>query len=213
MTLDFQAAFDKISHDYLFTILNMYGISDRMQQRIRNLYAHGTSVVEINGYISQPKTRNCSIRQGCPLSMQLYALCLDPLLEALEETMTKNRIGRRSSTTAVIAYADDVTLLMSNPQDISKTQEIVRKYETASGARINYRKSKALAIGTWDTTTDIMNNAYVTDVKILGIHFTATIQQTVNKNWALTTSRIRGLAQDAYYRELCIAKRIQNVQT
>jgi hypothetical protein len=145
--------------------------------------------------------------------MQLYALCLDALLHALEEIMTKNRIERRSSTTAVIAYADDVTLFVSNPQDISKIQEIIRKYETASGARINYRKSKALAIGTWDTTADIMNIPYVTDVKILGIHFTATTQQTVNKNWALTTSRIRGLAQAAYYRELNLAKRILYVHT
>ena len=118
VTLDFQAALDKISHEYLFTLLHKYGLSERMQQRIRNLYVHGTSVVKINGHISQPIPINCSIRQGCPLSMQLYALCQDPLLQALEEIMTKNRIERRSSTTAVIAYADDVTLLVSNPQDI-----------------------------------------------------------------------------------------------
>ena len=209
VTLDFAAAFDNISHDYLFTILKSYGFSDQMQNRIRKLYANLTSAVKINGHVSQQIPINCSIRQGCPLSMQLYAICLDPLLQALDAIMTGSRTGRSQVKTAVIAYADDVTLLITDPQDIPKIKAIIRTYETASGARINYEKSKALVISTWRTETDVMNIPYVQDVKILGIHFTPTIQQTVHKNWAIATCRIRGLAQAAYYRDLCMDKRIR----
>jgi hypothetical protein len=145
--------------------------------------------------------------------MQLYAICLDPLLNALEAIMTGSRIGRYHVKNTVIAYADDVTLLVSDPQDIPKIQAVIQTYETASGARINFKKSKATAIGTWKTETNVMNIPYYSDVKILGIHFTPIVQQTVHKNWALTTSRIRGLAQDAYYRELYLDKRILYVQT
>jgi hypothetical protein len=202
VTLDFTAAFDNISHEYVFTILKTYGFSEQVQQRIRNLYTNITSVVKLNGHISQPIPIQCAIRQGCPLSMQLYAICLDPLLNALEAILTGSRIGRRHVKNPLIAYADDVTLLVSDPQDIPKIQAVIQKCETASWARINYKKSKAMAIGTWKTETNVMDIPYYSDVKILGIHFTPTVQQTVHKNWALTTSRIRGLAQDAYYREL-----------
>jgi hypothetical protein len=140
--------------------------------------------------------------------MQLYAICLDPLLNALEAILTGSRLGRCHVKNTVIAYADDVTLLVSDPQDIPKIQAVIQKYETASGARINYKKSQAMAIGTWNTETNVMNIPYYSDIKILGIHFTPTVKQTVHKNWALTTSRIRGLAQDAYYREICLDKRI-----
>jgi hypothetical protein len=88
VTLDFTASFDNILHEYLFAILKWYGFSDQMQQRIQQLYANITSAVKINGHISQQIPIKCSIIQGCPLSMQLYALCLDPLLKALETIMT-----------------------------------------------------------------------------------------------------------------------------
>jgi len=38
-------------------------------------------------------------------------------------------------------------------------------YETATGAKVNMRKSGALALGAWDTTTQIMDIPYYTDVK------------------------------------------------
>ena len=145
--------------------------------------------------------------------MQLYAICLDPLLNALEAILTGSQIGRYNGKDTVKAYADEVALLLSDPQDIPKIQGFAQKYETASGARINYKKSQAMAIGIWKTETNVMNIPYYSDVKILGIHFTPTVQQTVHKNWAMTTSRIRGLAQGAYYRELCLDKRILYVHT
>ena len=52
VTLDFTAAFDNISHDYLFVTLKWYGFSDQMQQRIRLLYANITSAVKIKGHIA-----------------------------------------------------------------------------------------------------------------------------------------------------------------
>ena len=202
VTLDFAAAFDNISHGYLFATQKWYGFSDQMQQRIRLLYANITSAVKINGHISQQIPIKCSIRQGCPLSMQLYALCLDPLLKTLETIMKGSRIGRTQVTNKVIAYADEVTLLVTDPQDIPRIKAAIREYEAASGALINNEESQALAIGNWKTETEVLNIPYVSNVKIHGIHFTPTIQQTIHKNWAIPTSRIRGMAKAAYYREL-----------
>jgi hypothetical protein len=68
LSLDFKAAFDKISHSYLFTTLNVYGFSEGFQQRIKSMYEGHTSSVQINGHISSPIPIRCSIRQGCPLS-------------------------------------------------------------------------------------------------------------------------------------------------
>ena len=122
--------------------------------------------------------------------MQLYAICLDPLLNTLETIFTESRKGRCHVRNTVIAYADEVTILVSDLQDIPKIQAVIQKYETALGARTNYKKSQVLAIGTWNTETNVMNIPY-SDMKILGIHFTPTVRQTVQKNWALTTNRIR----------------------
>jgi len=95
LSLDFKEALHKISHKYLFTILQSYGFSDALLRCIENMYTNATSVVHINGHISGPILIQSSIRQGCPLSMALFALCLNPLLYRLDQTLSGLRIHQR----------------------------------------------------------------------------------------------------------------------
>jgi len=73
------------------------------------------------------------------------------------------------------------------------------------------RKSRALALGAWDTTTQIMDIPYRTDVKILGFHFTNKVNTSVNETWPTVTTRVGALAQDTYYRDLSLDRRIHFV--
>jgi len=50
LTIDFQGAFDNLSHEYLFEVLCKYGFSERLKKRIWNIYNNSTSSVQINGY-------------------------------------------------------------------------------------------------------------------------------------------------------------------
>jgi hypothetical protein len=93
LTLDFQQAFDRISHTYLFNILLRYGISPWFVDRIRALYDRATASVQINGHLAGTFSIQSGVRQGCPLSMVLYALCLHPFLRSLEETLPGIPIG------------------------------------------------------------------------------------------------------------------------
>jgi len=70
------------------------------------------------------------------------------------------RIGRNSHKSAVIAYADDLTLLLMSPSEIPKLQTILDQYGKACGAKINIQKSKAMAMGMWDTRLNIMGIQY-----------------------------------------------------
>jgi hypothetical protein len=140
-------AFDNISHEYLFKMLEMYGFSNRFQRCIQDTYGNATPAVHVNGCRSGKFTIKCSVRQGCPLSMQLFALCIDPLLYAIDETLKGIRIGRGDNRRAVIVYANGITLLLTSPDEIPKLQEILDKYTSASGVRINIENSKAMAVG------------------------------------------------------------------
>ena len=93
LTLDFESAFDRMSHHYLFNILRRYGISHRIIERIRNLYDGATASIQINGMLTGRIPIQCEVREGCPLSMVLYALCLYPLLRTLEDRLHSIHIG------------------------------------------------------------------------------------------------------------------------
>ena len=140
--------------------------------------------------------------------MDLIAICFNPLLCILEGRFPGIQIGRRSKKTSVVAYADDVTIFVTSSVDIQSIWEAISWYEAASGARLNILKSKAMAISSWDTSTDVMGIPYDTDIKIQGFRIHNTVAQSANNSWSTVTGRIRPRARDAYSRDLCLNQRI-----
>jgi len=124
------------------------------------MYTNATSVVHINGHISRPIPIQSSIRQGCPLSTTLFALCLNPLLHRLDLTRNGLRIHQRQRQSAVIAYGHDITLLIITPEDMDAVKDAIQCYGKATGAILNTIKSQGLAVGAWDTTIPVMAIPY-----------------------------------------------------
>jgi hypothetical protein len=154
------------------------------------MYEDATSSVQINGHSYGPIPIRGAIRQGCPMSMALYTLCLRPLLKCLEQKLTGIRIGHRARPTAVVAYADDVTIFISSVTEFPIIEEALQLFEKASGASINPRKSKALAVGSWRAQETIRGIQYYPSVTILGITFWATMDQTTRDTWARITGKV-----------------------
>jgi hypothetical protein len=72
--------------------------------------------------------------------MLLSALCLNPLLCMIDENLAAAHSGPHNKRTAVIANADDVTIVLRSPKDIPIVQEALRCYEDASGGKLNVQK-------------------------------------------------------------------------
>jgi hypothetical protein len=49
---------------------------------------------------------------------------------------------------------------------------------------------------------------YHNDINVLGIRFSNTIRLSAANSWTHVARNIRTLAQDAYYRELCLHQRV-----
>ena len=148
LSLHFRSAFGYISHCYLFHILVRYGIRAWIIYRILSMYGNATaSPQQINGALADPIPFQSVIRQECPLSMALYALCVHPLLPTLEGPLTGVSIGTRGKRISVLAYDDDITVFPSNLEDIEKVHHAIRIYERATGTQLNPNKSRALAVG------------------------------------------------------------------
>jgi hypothetical protein len=103
LSIDFPEAFDRISHQFLFSILRSNGFSDWLIDRIRGMYECAASTVQINDHIAGPIPIKCFVRQGCHMSMINFALCVDPLLRILEQKLHGIHIGKRAKKTVVVA--------------------------------------------------------------------------------------------------------------
>lgn len=74
-----EKAFDRVDHVFLFDTLKTFGFGDNFISNIQLLYTEVTCKIRIAGGLSI-LLRVKGIRQGCPLSGQLYSIVIEPLL-------------------------------------------------------------------------------------------------------------------------------------
>jgi hypothetical protein len=81
------------------------------------------------------------------------------------------KVGPRTTKTTIVAYANDITILVTEEDEISALRNAIMCYQEASGARINLAKSKAMAAAEWKITTNVMGIKYQDETRILGVIF------------------------------------------
>ena len=107
LSIDFKEAFDKISHTFLFKVLRDYGIGDNFCSRLQNIYADATSTLTLNGHKWTPIKLLSGQRQRFPLSVLLFALCINPFLINLDKMLNGLYIRYSSTKMTAIAYNDN----------------------------------------------------------------------------------------------------------
>jgi len=95
-----------------------------------------------NGHHYGPIPIRCAVRQGCPMSMALYALCLHLFRPLLELQLPSIRIGRHSRPTSVVVYAHYVIIFVTPAADFTIIEEAVQLIERASSSVINQRNRR-----------------------------------------------------------------------
>jgi Reverse transcriptase (RNA-dependent DNA polymerase) len=71
---------------------------------------NATSQVLVNGFLSKEISIKKSVRQGCPLSMVLFVLYIEPLLRAIDNEIEGVELGATNFKS--LAYADDVYAIL-----------------------------------------------------------------------------------------------------
>jgi len=185
VSIDFSASFNKISHQYLQEILCAHGFSASFIHSTYNMAVQQCDIGKSDKWFShQSHPIKSSIRQGCSLSMLVYAMCLNPLIQSLEKDRSGTKFGRRQVRTTVAAYADDVKIFLSSVTDIKKLKETLLAFEAATGVVVSTQKSRALGLGTLDTSRPIVDIPHHKDIRILGFQFTNIVNSTAIAKWS-----------------------------
>lgn len=212
ISIDFKNAFDRVSHEYLRKVMTKMGFGFKFTTMIQNILGAATSRIVFNGRPGSSFKISRSVRQGCPLSMGLFILALDPLVRKITAECQGITIGASSLTCR--AYADDLGVFIGRPEDIDVLGSVLRQYERASGALVNPTKSVMLPLTT-DMGT-VTRNWYTIQEKqtILGLQMTANAQQMEALNWRTVLNSVRSLIKDNSRRNLAFAAKTKviNVQ-
>jgi hypothetical protein len=123
-----------------------------------------------------------AVRQGCPLSMILFALWIQPLLSILDKRLPCITIGKTRRSIKVVAYTDDETVFITLPTDFDTVRSALQQYKKATGARLNSTKSITLANVRWTAPATVLGIKLYTQTKIPGASFGTSIEITP-RNW------------------------------
>lgn len=171
--LDQEKAFDRVEHDFLFKTMHAFGIGDVFIDWLKVLYGNASTKIKVNGFFTNPILLRRGLRQGCPLSPSLYVLIIEIFALCLRTNL--NIVGFLVGGERIVSahYADDATIVITQNRCFKEVIKEIADYELASGAKVNYKKTKGLWLGRWRGRSDSPMGITWTvgNVKTLGIYF------------------------------------------
>lgn len=179
LNLDQKSAFDKVCHNYLFHLLKLFNFGDQFVNTVRTLYENATFHVRVGSLLTGTIPFKNGIRQGCPLSGPLYSLTIEPFLNLCRRFLTGFPLpGNEHSKLTTCAYADDVSVFVSNDSDFQKFQLIYSTYSKQSKAELNSQKSRGFWSGKWKSRVDNPLNYSWSNggIEVLGIRFSNSLE-------------------------------------
>ncbi|KAF1324786.1 reverse transcriptase, partial [Globisporangium splendens] len=154
----------------------------------------------VNGFLSRKYNVASGIRQGCPLVPLLFILALEVLYRKIEESGEIHGVELQAAGCATEVrlggYADDTTIYLSDPKDISAVFAILDKYGAASGLRVNRHKSAVLPLNKeYNSTEESVSDIHVLQreehCRYLGIQVGQTPSNASNWSKCIQALRVR----------------------
>ncbi|UYV76759.1 hypothetical protein LAZ67_14001968 [Cordylochernes scorpioides] len=153
ISTDLESAFDTLNRSFLVSLMVSSQLPPAFIEWFLLLYAGADAA-------------------GCAVSAALFSLATGPLLVRLERAL-----GPRN----VLAYADDIVLLIRRDELFDVVRNIFVDFRRASGIDVNFAKSRGLWCGAWQVRSDAQ----------LGISWTSEQFQGAITRWVPFT---RGLS-------------------
>lgn len=152
--MDFEKAYDRLSHVYMKAVLTRMGFGPRSIRWYMSTCIKQTAQIYLNGWISTPFTVGSGVRQGDPLAPSLFALFIEPFAQLIRKSVKGSKGWADDSKTdspvcltRELLFADDVACGLQDYSDMNSLIKVIKVYERASGSKLSQEKSFIAPIG------------------------------------------------------------------
>lgn len=128
--VDFEKAYDNLSHDFLIRLLSHIGLPEYTVNVIKGLLTNLAVTPVYGGTWGPSIVVQRGVKQGCPLSTTLFVIAMDPLVTMLKGQGLK-----------VWAFADDIAVALTKIQDLKPTMVTLQQFCTGTDMKVNELKT------------------------------------------------------------------------
>jgi len=140
--IDYKAAFDRLSHQYIFKALRAMGIPENIVRICEGFYKAAKGVVRTADGKTPPFEINVGVIQGDSCSPLLFILALDLLLKSQELPVYVDGVAKF----AWQGYADDLIAAAKTVEQASTALGSVNAGSVPTNLKINFKKTMSLRV-------------------------------------------------------------------
>ena len=154
--IDFAHAYDYISHEYIFAVLEEMKFPKVFIDTVRMMLTNQTGRVIINQDLTDPFDINNGGKQGDPLFPLIYVIAIEGLTALLNNHPDYQGVPTPDPNVCIkhLGYADDTCIGIGREEDCGMIEDILRTFERASGNEIKKPKSYIIWLGGGFPNTD-----------------------------------------------------------
>ena len=122
------------------------------------------------------------IQQGCPISALLFLLVVETLANKMRMEHNIPGIKINAKEIKITQLADDTTLFLLNDNALSNAFNMLDKFYSCSGLKLNKSKTEIFYLGNTNQRPAIKNLNITKTFKALGIHFSKNTEDMISLN-------------------------------
>ena len=216
LALDFKQAFDAINIKCILKSLHIFGFGPNFIRWISILNTDRQSCVKNGGYISELFPMSNGVRQGCPISPQLFLLAVEILAQKIVQDSNICGLNPHggSQSKKIGQFADDVTLCLKHLNDLRICNSHLNGFSKFSDLFLNLNKSYALSTNGMAVDTGGIPIKFTDTIKILGMYYSNKCPaDEIEKNWTPRINKIVSIFNRWSKRNLSLIGKIHIVKT
>ena len=212
--VDFEKAFDSVSHEFILKVLKKFGFGDDFCTWIKILYRDISSCVMNGGHSTGYFSIGRGVRQGDPLSPYIFVMAIEILTMCIRNDKNVRGIKLGETEIKQVLYADDITLFLKDTDSVKRVKMIFDDFEKISGLKVNNDKTNFMWLGKDNELPGPIGfGNTVHEVKILGVYFTRDVKRKEELNYKEILSKIKRLLGWWKQRDLSMMGKVQLLKT
>ncbi|SGY53342.1 BQ5605_C006g03749 [Microbotryum silenes-dioicae] len=144
--MDFEKAYDRLSHPYLDAVLCAVGLGPKARQWYRATYTNQSASIFLNGWLSATFDILSGVRQGDPLAPSLFVLAIEGFACQIRLRVKGIDIAGLQNVRELL-FADDACCALHNLSDLDHLNRAIELYERASASKLSIVKSFLYPLG------------------------------------------------------------------